>query len=260
MSAEIVVRDLRKVFNPGSTRELTALHDVTFTVARGELVCVVGPSGCGKSTILNVLAGLETAFEGEVLVDGSPLRARGTRHRPIAYVFQEPRLLPWLTLERNVHFALDCQGVPRGEWRSRTDQVLSLVGLTEFVHLYAHQLSGGMQQRASIARALAIDPQILLMDEPFSSLDEFTARDLRQQLLAIWAATGKTILFVTHNSFEATYLADRIILMTRRPGRIFDEITVDLPRPRQYDDADVFEANRAVVTKFFKGIAQDQGR
>jgi ABC-type nitrate/sulfonate/bicarbonate transport system ATPase subunit len=257
MAAKIALQRLQKVFGAGTSREVTALQEVTFAVAPGEFVCLLGPSGCGKSTILNIVAGLERDFDGTVLLDGAPLADPGGRPRPVGYVFQEPRLLPWLTVEQNVHFGLGCQSIPRAAWSERTARVLQMVGLGEFRHLYAHQLSGGMQQRTAIARALAIDPEVLLMDEPFSSLDEFTARDLRKQLLGIWAETGKTILFVTHNSFEATFLADRILLMSRRPGRIFDELTITLPRPRQYDDPDVFEVNRMVVGKFFKGIDQE---
>jgi NitT/TauT family transport system ATP-binding protein len=257
MTAKIALQRLQKVFGAGTSREVTALQEVTFAVAPGEFVCLLGPSGCGKSTILNIVAGLESGFDGTVLLDGAPLADHGGGPRPVGYVFQEPRLLPWLTVEQNVHFGLGCQNISRATWGERTDRVLRMVGLDEFRHLYAHQLSGGMQQRTAIARALAIDPEVLLMDEPFSSLDEFTARDLRKQLLGIWAETGKTILFVTHNSFEATFLADRILLMSRRPGRIFDELAITLPRPRQYDDPDVFEVNRMVVGKFFKGIDQD---
>ena len=257
MTAKIALQRLAKVFNAGTSREVTALHEVTFAVAPGEFVCLLGPSGCGKSTILNIVAGLEPRFDGIVRLDGAPLAVHAGGPRPVGYVFQEPRLLPWLTVEKNVHFGLGCQGIPRAEWEERTRRVLRMVGLGEFAHLYPHQLSGGMQQRTAIARALAIDPEVLLMDEPFSSLDEFTARVLRKQLLAIWAETGKTVLFVTHNSFEATFLADRILLMSRRPGRIFDELAIGLPRPRQYDDAEVFEVNRTVVGKFFKGIGEE---
>ena len=250
----LAARGVRKVF-AGDGAELVAIDGLGFDVAAGELVCLVGPSGCGKSTLLNIVAGLETGFEGEVLLDGVPLGHAQDGARPrIAYVFQEPRLLPWLTVERNVHFGLDCQGIARAEWSDRTARVLAMVGLGSYASLYPHQLSGGMQQRTAIARAFAIDPDVLLMDEPFSGLDEFTARDLRQQLLDIWGQTHKTIVFVTHNSFEATFLADRILLITRRPARVFAEIPVALPRPRDYDDPRVFEVNRAVVTTFLQGI------
>ena len=251
----LAARRVRKVFQ-GDGADLVAIDDLGFEVAAGELVCLVGPSGCGKSTLLNIIAGLETGFEGEVLLDGMPLggdRRDGARPR-IAYVFQEPRLLPWLTVERNIHFGLDCQGIARAEWNERTARVLAMVGLGSYASLYPHQLSGGMQQRTAIARAFAIDPDVLLMDEPFSGLDEFTARDLRQQLLEIWGQTRKTIVFVTHNSFEATFLADRILLISRRPARVFAEIPVALSRPRDYDDPQVFEVNRTVVTTFLQGI------
>jgi NitT/TauT family transport system ATP-binding protein len=243
-TAHIEVRDLVKIYSSSSAGRLLALDHASLQVAENEFVCILGPSGCGKSTILNILSGLDTNYSGQVQVAG------GDRGSLVGYVFQEPRLLPWLTLEKNIHFALESVGIPRNSWRERTHQQLSLVGLADFARAHPHQLSGGMQQRASIARALAVDPALLLMDEPFSGLDEITARSMRQELLRIWQQTRKTVLFVTHNSFEATFLADRILVMTPRPGRVYREIAVDLPRPRDYDDPAVFTTSTRIVKEF----------
>jgi NitT/TauT family transport system ATP-binding protein len=250
----INVRDLVKIYGNDATGRLLALDHANLQVAESEFVCILGPSGCGKSTILNILSGLDTSFTGQVEVTGSAHASR------IGYVFQEPRLLPWLTIEKNIHFALESLGIPRGSWDGRTREQLNLVGLKDFAHSYPHQLSGGMQQRASIARALAVDPALLLMDEPFSGLDEITARTMRQELLRIWYQARKTVLFVTHNSFEATFLADRILVMTRRPGRIYREIPIDLPRPRDYDDPAVFALSTSIVKEFLHTVGAESVR
>ena len=231
LPSKIFIKDLRRAFH-----ELVALAGVTARIEEGELVCILGPSGCGKTTLLNILAGLDNEYGGDILIQGRPLQRGGNWGLRVGYVFQEPRLLPWLNVEENIRFALYCEGFPREVWDEIVERYVALVGLKGFEHSYPHQLSGGMQQRTSIARSLAIDPEILLMDEPFSGLDEITARRLRKELLEIWQETQKTILFVTHNSFEATFLGDRILLITRRPARIYREVVVDLPRPRDYDD------------------------
>ena len=229
---------------------LRALDGVDLVVADQEFVCLLGPSGCGKSTLLNVVAGLDRDYRGEILVDGAP-RARGRAPR-IGYLFQEPRLLPWLTVERNVEFALRSCAVPRERWEELQARYLDMTGLSAFRRYHPHELSGGMRQRLALARALAVEPEILLMDEPFSGLDEMTARRMRLDLLAIRESTRKTIVFVTHNAYEATFLADRIVLMTPRPGRVDGEIAVEIPRPRDYDDPAVFELNRAVVRRYLE--------
>ncbi|MBI3090965.1 MAG: ABC transporter ATP-binding protein [Candidatus Tectomicrobia bacterium] len=260
MAAHIEVRNLRKVFQFGSSkRGLLALSEVNFAIKPGEFVCILGPSGCGKSTILNILGGLDATYEGEVLVDGVSLSSTPSQKRRIGYIFQEPRLLPWRSVLRNITFALESVGHPRSAARETAQSFINLVGLTGFEHHYPYQLSGGMQQRTSIARAFAVDPDILYMDEPFSSLDEITARSLREELLEIWRKTHKTILFVTHNSMEATFLSDRIFLMTRRPGRIYEEVTVDLPRPRALDDPRLFALNNRIVTNFLSTIGELRG-
>jgi NitT/TauT family transport system ATP-binding protein len=254
--AQIEIANLDKVYHSQvHTTGLRALERVSFDVADREFVCILGPSGCGKSTILNVLSGLDNVYQGDIRVDGRPLG--GSHGVRMAYVFQEPRLLPWLTIDDNLRFALECEGIPRAEWDGRLARYLELVGLAGFERAYPHQLSGGMQQRASIARSFAVEPDVLLMDEPFSGLDEITARRLRKELLRIWSATQKTILFVTHNCFEATFLADRILLMTSRPGRVYEEVAVELPRPRDYDDPHLFAVNAGIVRNFLKTIGEE---
>ena len=245
----VVIRGLRKAF-PARHGEapLLALDGLDLTIADKELVCVLGPSGCGKSTLLNLLAGLDRASAGEIRVDGARLDA-GRRVR-MGYLFQEPRLLPWLDAAGNIEFALGSTGVPRVQWRAIVDRHLEMTGLAAFRTYYPHQLSGGMRQRLALARALAVEPEILLMDEPFSGLDELTARRLRMDLLAIWRSARKTIVFVTHNAYEATYLADRIVIMTPRPGRVQNEVPVTIPRPRDYDDPALFEVNRRIVRTY----------
>ena len=254
-SALIEMHAVGKTF-PGKGRKpgYRALDNASFSVARGEFVCILGPSGCGKSTLLNILSGLDEQFEGQARINGA--RAGATGAARVAYVFQEPRLMPWRTVRANVEFALAANGFAPAQWQQRTARVLDLVGLAAFAEFHPSQLSGGMQQRASIARAFAIEPDVLLMDEPFSALDELTARRLRQQLLAVWGRFRCTVLFVTHNAFEATFLADRILMMTKGPGgRFCDEVELRaLPRPRRYEDVAVFEASRKVVERLVSHV------
>ncbi|MGQ0652176.1 MAG: ABC transporter ATP-binding protein [Betaproteobacteria bacterium] len=226
---------------------LEVLAGLGLEVQAHELVCILGPSGSGKSTLLNIIAGLESAHTGDV--------RRGANR--VGYLFQEPRLLPWLTAERNVDFALDGCRVPQVRRAELKDRYFALAGLEGFRNYYPHQLSGGMRQRVALVRALCVEPGILLMDEPFSGLDELTARRLRIDLLRIWRETRKTIVFVTHNAYEASYLADRVLVMAR--GRIRDEIAVRVPRPREYDDPAVFEVNRDVVRRFLAAAEQTPG-
>jgi ABC-type nitrate/sulfonate/bicarbonate transport system ATPase subunit len=226
---------------------LQVLDGLELAVAEHEFVCILGPSGSGKSTLLNIIAGLDSASSGEV--------RRGAIR--VGYLFQEPRLLPWLTAERNVDFALDGCQVPRERRAQIKDRYFKLARLEGFRGYYPHQLSGGMRQRLALVRALCVEPGILLMDEPFSGLDELTARRLRIDLLRIWRETRKTIVFVTHNAYEASYLADRVLVMAR--GRIRDEIPVRVPRPREYDDSAIFEVNRDVVRRFLAAAEHPPG-
>ena len=208
-----------------------ALRDVSLTIDRGEFVSFIGPSGCGKTTFLRAIAALETPTGGTLTVNGmTPDEAR--RKRAYGYVFQAAGLYPWRTIAGNVRLPLEIMGFPKAEQAERVDRVLALVDLSAFANKYPWQLSGGMQQRASIARALAFDADILLMDEPFGALDEIVRDRLNEELLALWLRTGKTIGFVTHSIPEAVYLSTKIVVMSPRPGRITEVIDSPLPRER----------------------------
>jgi NitT/TauT family transport system ATP-binding protein len=218
-----------------------ALSDVDLTIGKGEFVSFIGPSGCGKTTLLRIVADLEQATGGSVLVNGvSPEAARLSRQ--YGYVFQAPALYPWRTVERNVMLPLEVFGMPEAERRERAKRYLGLVNLAGFERKFPWQLSGGMQQRASIARALCFDPQLLLMDEPFGALDEIVRDSLNEQLLRLWRETGKTVLFVTHSIPEAVFLSTRIVVMSPRPGRIIDVIDCDLgdKRPLEIRETPAF--------------------
>jgi NitT/TauT family transport system ATP-binding protein len=250
--ASIEITDVSKTFRrKGSGADWKALDRANFSVKPGEFVCILGPSGCGKTTLLNILSGLDDQYEGVASILGRPVSEQIAAGVRIAYVFQEPRLMPWRTVRGNIEFALSAADFRPSEWKERIDRCLELVELSDFGAFYPLQLSGGMQQRASIARAFAIDPEVLLMDEPCSALDELTARRLRQQLLQIWSKFRSTVLFVTHNAFEATFLSDRILMMTKGPGgRFCDEIDLrHLPRPRSYEDVGIFETSRTVIER-----------
>ena len=211
-----------------------ALADVGLRVERGDFVSLIGPSGCGKTTLLRVIANLERPTEGRIAVEGvSPEEAR--LRRIYGYVFQAPVLYPWRTVQRNITMPLEIMGVSRAEQRKRAKHYLELVNLTGFERKFPWQLSGGMQQRVSIARALSFEPDLLLMDEPFGALDEITRDHLNEQLLRLWESTGKTVVFVTHSIPEAVFLSTRIVVMSPRPGRIVDVIDCDLPRDRNLD-------------------------
>jgi len=229
------VRNVRKVFGEGAERYL-ALDGIQLEVSQGELVCLLGPSGCGKSTLLNILAGFERASEGSVDFEGAPVRGAG-RDRVMFFQDAGAALLPWLSVEENVRFALRVRKLPKSDWPAIIDKYLAMVGLQEHRRKFPSQLSGGMRQRLQIARALAVEPKVLLMDEPFGALDALTRRRMHGFLLEIWQRTGKTIVFVTHDIAEAVALADRICVMSVGPGsRITEVIAVPLARPR--DPAD----------------------
>ncbi len=216
----------------GDGRPLEALRDISLTIYENEFVSIVGPSGCGKSTLLKMLADLVPATRGEIRLNGkTPAEAR--RDQDYGFVFQDPTLFPWRTVERNVLLPLEVRGVPAARRRAVAAEVIGLVGLTGFERARPRALSGGMRQRTAIARALTFNPGILLMDEPFAALDEINRDKMNQELLRIWEQHKTTIVFVTHSIPEATYLADRVIVLSARPGRIVRELTVDLPRPRQ---------------------------
>ena len=253
--ATIQIDNLSKRF-PSRTgdEDLVVLDQVSLAVQDRQFLCLLGRSGCGKSTLLNVISGLDREYGGEVMVDGQALAHSGRPPVKIGYVFQEPRLLPWQTVRQNLRFTLQSSDLPERDWKDRIEYWLERVGLDGFGDAYPHELSGGMQQRASIARAFAIDPDVLLMDEPFSGLDEFTGRSLRSALLSLWRETRKTVIFVTHHCFEACYLADRIVLLGGQPSRIARIIDVEVPRPRDYDSSELFELS-VDVTRQVTSIA-----
>jgi NitT/TauT family transport system ATP-binding protein len=229
----IEIDNVSKIYGQANAAT-TALADVSLTIEKGEFVALVGPSGCGKSTLLRLIADLDTPTKGALAVNGkTPHAARLARD--YGFVFQAPTLYEWRSIVRNAELPLEVMGKPKGEWQGRVDKMLAMVGLRDFHGHYPWQLSGGMQQRASIARALSFDPTILLMDEPFGALDEFTRERMNLELLDIWETTHKTILFVTHSIAEAVFLASRVVVMTPRPGRIATVIDVDLPYPRTFD-------------------------
>ena len=209
-----------------------AVADVTLDIGEGEFLALLGPTGCGKSTLLRVIGDLTPPTRGRVEVRGQPAHAARQRNE-FGFVFQEPALLPWRTALANVHLPLEVVGYPAERRRARCEELLDLVGLLGFKENFPHELSGGMKQRVAMVRALAWDPSILLMDEPFSALDELTRNRLQEDLLALWAVEHKTIVFVTHNIAEAVYLADRIAVMSARPGRITTILPVTLPRPHR---------------------------
>ncbi|MPZ70727.1 MAG: ATP-binding cassette domain-containing protein [Actinobacteria bacterium] len=207
-----------------------AIDRLNLETQEGEFLSVVGPSGCGKSTFLKIVAGLVQPTEGEVEVNGEVV----TKPAPSrAMVFQDPSLFPWYTVTQNVAYGLACQGVSKTEASERIGPLIEMVGLRGFDNHYPYELSGGMQQRVNLARALAVNPDLLLMDEPFAALDAQTREIMQAELLTIWRQTSKTVLFITHQINEAVYLSDRVIVMSARPGKILDDIQVDLPRPRE---------------------------
>jgi NitT/TauT family transport system ATP-binding protein len=229
--AAVEVRGLSHVY-AGRDGPVPALADIDLTVPTGHFVVIVGPSGCGKTSLLMMLAGLRAQSSGEILVDNRPMPQPDPSR--VGVVFQEASLYPWLTALDNIEFPLALKHAPRAERRARAEAMLQLVGLQGFGGRYPHELSGGMKQRVSIARGLVQDPPVLLMDEPFAALDEQTRMTMGQELLRIWSQTAKTVVFITHSLTEAVYLADEVIVMSARPGRILDRVTVDLPRPRTY--------------------------
>ena len=224
---------------PGGTRK-HALKGVDLDIAPGEFVCLLGPSGCGKSTLLNILSGLDSEYEGEVAFPE-------TGRLRTSYIFQEARLLPWMTVRNNLRFVLD--DGRDSDAHQRIERWLERVGLAGYGDYYPGQLSVGMQQRVSVARALILEPELLLMDEPFSSLDELTALRMRMELLDLWDQARPTVVFVTHNPMEAVYLADRVVIMTTGPGRISHELLVntELPRPRDFEDQRLWQLSREAV-------------
>jgi NitT/TauT family transport system ATP-binding protein len=230
MSPKLEAQDVRlDYFQPRTNTRLTALAGVSLQVMDGEFVSIVGPSGCGKTTFLSVVDGLIAASAGRILVEGKVVTRPGADR---AVVFQDASLLPWRTVLGNVVYGLECVGVNKGEAKTRASHFIDMVGLAGFENHYPYELSGGMQQRVNLARALVMDPKILLMDEPFASLDAQTREAMQEELLQIWAKAGKTVLFVTHQIDEAIYLSDRVVVFSGRPGKVKEIIPVGIERPR----------------------------
>jgi NitT/TauT family transport system ATP-binding protein len=270
----------REVAVPASTRvvdiedltfgyaeaEQAALDGLTLSIERGEFACILGPSGSGKSTLLGILSGLFTPQRGTVTVDGTLLYEDGrrvAREAPaMGYVFQDPRLLPWRKVRQNVELALRAAKVPQREWDQRVRMYLDMCGIARFAGSWPGNLSGGQRQRVAIARALAIEPTLVLMDEPFSTLDEVTARFLRRELLDVWERTGQTIIFVTHSIREAVYLGDNVYVMTAGPGKLLERRPIGIPRPRAYEDPHLTEIEADMVDWVLRqwGFYEDPAR
>ncbi|MEW5977943.1 MAG: ABC transporter ATP-binding protein [Acidobacteriota bacterium] len=244
-AAKLSLRGISKNFHTRNGK-FNAVENVNLEVRAGEFVCVVGPSGCGKSTLINIIAGFEKPDKGEALVQGKPIQGPGTDR---VVIFQDLALFPWLTVLQNVEFGLRMANVAERDRRECAVRFLKMVHLTRFSDAYVHQLSGGMRQRVALARALAIDPEILLMDEPFAALDAQTRDILHEELQEIWAATQKTILFVTHNVREAVCLGDRVVVFAAHPGRIKTEFHIEYGRPRHIEDSNLMVYAKTILAE-----------
>ena len=260
---KVSLEEISLSYKTSSGERLLALDQIDLKVSPGEFLCIVGPSGCGKSTLLHLIAGLHHPTSGKVLVDDKVVDSPGTDR---ILIFQELGLFPWLKVGENVEFGMKMKGLSRAERREKTEYYLRLVHLSQFKGSYTHQLSGGMRQRVALARALATEPDVLLMDEPFAALDVQTRDLLHDELERIWAETGRTIIFVTHNVREAVRLGDRVVLLTFRPGRVKREFQIELPRPRHLEDVTVAqtageilgelreEINRSLEVEYHDGV------
>jgi NitT/TauT family transport system ATP-binding protein len=252
--ADVSIDSVTKVFHDRSSGGRTvALDNFTLSIAANDFVCLLGPSGCGKSTLLNIIAGFEKPTRGRVSIDGEAVTAPGSDR---GVVFQQPTLMPWLTVAENVAFHLKLKGVARAERRISAQAFIDLVGLKGFEAHYPSELSGGMSQRVGIARALIMNPRVILMDEPFAALDAQTRAEMQEELVAIWRRQRGTILFVTHSVDEALVLGTRIVVMTRLPGRIRDVVTFDLPRPRDVTGVEFNSMKRHLLGLIKEAAAQ----
>ncbi|MBA2267690.1 MAG: ABC transporter ATP-binding protein [Nitrosopumilus sp.] len=255
--SKLELKNITKSFSvnssSGERRRVLAVDNVNLSIEEGQFVCFVGPSGCGKSTILNIIAGLEKPTEGELVLNGQSVFETGPDR---IMVFQENALFPWLTVIDNVEFGLKMVGVEKEKRNKIALHYLEMMDLSKFSKSYTYQLSGGMKQRVAIARALVMDPDILLMDEPFAALDSQTRDLLLVELQLIWAKTRKTIIFVTHNISESICLGDRVVVFTKRPARVKKEIEIDYRRPRLTEDSNLFEYNRLVLDELKSEITQ----
>lgn len=254
--AKLEARNIGKQFTAvqgGQVQEVNAVKNINLSIEDGQFVSIVGPSGCGKSTLLNILAGLDKPSEGEVILDGRPVAETGPDR---IMVFQENALFPWLKVQDNVEFGLMVKGLTKEKRSKIAIQYLEMMQLTKFADAYTYQLSGGMKQRVSIARSLAIDPEVLLMDEPFAALDSQTRDLLLVELQLIWARTKKTIVFITHNITESVCLGDKVVVFTKRPGTVKKEIPIEYRRPRLPEDEGLRPFQRLVLEQLKGEIAK----
>ena len=224
--------------------DLLVLDDISFEINKGEFVCIVGPTGCGKTKFLNLLTGLLEPTEGEILIDGE--RADPKKHS-ISFVFQEPSAFPWLTAQQNIEYGLRIKKKPEQEIVSQREKIIGLLGLEKYRDAYPHEMSVSMEQRVVIGRAFALNPDLLLMDEPYGQMDIKMRYYLEDEVIRLWQATGSTVLFITHNLEEATYLAERVLILTNKPAKIKTSIDVDLPRPRQIADPKFIEIRKEIT-------------
>jgi len=231
----LILKDVSKEFNT-KYKKTTTLENFNLEIKKGEFVCILGPSGCGKSTVLNIIAGLEDATKGVVILNGNEIKGPGPDR---TVMFQEAALFPWLKVIDNVEFGMKMAGIPKEIRKEKAISYLKMVHLSKFKDSYVYELSGGMKQRVALARALSLDSEVLLMDEPFAALDSQTKMILQLELQRIWVETKKTIVFITHNAEEAVYLANRVVVMAANPGRIKQEFIIELPRPRQMESSDI---------------------
>ena len=252
---KIVIEHARKVYQT-RTGETLALEDASTEICEGEFVCFVGPSGCGKTTLLWAMSGLHPLTAGRILLDGTPVNGAQAQ---IGLVFQDPNLLPWRSIMKNILYPIEIKGLKASKFQGRIDGLLDRTGLRGFENKFPRELSGGMQQRASLVRCLSFDPAVMLMDEPFGSLDAFTRDEMNVLVMALWAEQRKTIVFVTHSIPEAIFMADRILLMTPRPGRVAREINIELPRPRTIDMQSTpyfFEMVKEIKSDIYSGVSR----
>jgi len=250
--AYLEIDNLRKEFPRRGEAPLRVLDGLNVSVEEGALLSILGPSGCGKSTMLNIINGLDDATSGRIVLNGRQVSTKAKSDVNVSVVFQQPRLLNWKSVADNVRIPLLERGVGKRDAAERVERYLELVGLEEFGGYYPLQLSGGMQQRVSLARGLAIEPDLLLADEPFSALDEITARKLRQEFVRVWGKTGRTILFVTHNIREAVFLSSRMLVITARPATTYLELDIDVPQPRTPEDDRLFALEKSVTADFMR--------
>ncbi|WFN33499.1 ABC transporter ATP-binding protein [Methanogenium sp. S4BF] len=242
--AVVSVQHVTKTFPRDEGEPTVALKDVNLEIGEKEFICIVGASGCGKTTLLRIIAGLETTTEGTILLNGVPVEGTDTDR---GMVFQEYSLFPWKSVIDNIAFGLEMRGIPKTERREKAEKYLKIIHLEQFRDAYPHELSGGMRQRVAIARALANEPKVLLMDEPFGALDAQTRNVMQRELLEIWEETQKTVIFVTHSVDEAVFLADKIVILSPRPGKIEEVISVDLPRMRDRTAPEFAELRKHIL-------------